>query len=413
MTSLIRMFATPLRFATTVLVFAMVFVTGGAITPAQESPDFTVLYSFSAGRGAGAIALLPTPSGVLYGTSALGGCATCGGEAFKLVLSADNTVYVLHTFGGGSDGYMPEASVVRDSYGNFYGTTLEGGGSTACSGGCGIVFRVNQWGSETVLHEFAGGSSDGANPRGVLAIDEADNLYGTTLNGGAFGKGTVFMVDKEGTVTVLYSFSGKADGGNPYAGLVRDAYGNLYGATVNGGLPGSTCKFRGILGCGTVFMLNKAGKETVLYSFTGGSDGANPQCTLVRDSAGKLYGTTTFGGDLGSGTVFMVAGEGRETVLYSFSGGTDGGLPYAGVVRDSAGNLYGTTLQGGSAPNPSGTVFKLTPSGQETVLHSFTAGEDGGFPLFGGLTQDAAGNLYGTTQSGGANNQGVAFRIHP
>lgn len=151
MSSLIRIFATPLRFATTALVFAMVLVTGPAITPAQESPDFTVLYSFSSGRGAGSIALLPTPSGVLYGTSALGGCATCGGEVFKLVLSSTNTMYVLHTFGGGSDGYMPEAGLVRDSYGNFYGTTLEGGGSTACAGGCGIVFRVNQWGSETVL----------------------------------------------------------------------------------------------------------------------------------------------------------------------------------------------------------------------------------------------------------------------
>jgi uncharacterized repeat protein (TIGR03803 family) len=308
---------------------------------------------------------------------------------------------------------MPEAGLVRDSYGNVYGTTLEGGGSTACAGGCGIVFRVNEWGSETVLHEFAGGSSDGANPRGVLVIDEADNLYGTTLNGGAFGKGTVFMVDKAGAETVLYSFTGKEDGGNPWAGLVRDADGNLYGTAVNGGLPGSTCDFRGIPGCGTVFMLNKAGKETVLYSFAGGSDGANPQCTLVRDSEGKLYGTTTFGGAGGSGTVFMVEGEGRKTVLYSFSGGTDGGLPFAGVVRDSAGNLYGTTLQGGSAPNPSGTVFEVTPSGQETVLHSFTEGEDGGFPLFGGLSQDAAGNLYGTTQSGGANGPGVAFRIHP
>jgi uncharacterized repeat protein (TIGR03803 family) len=161
------------------------------------------------------------------------------------------------------------------------------------------------------------------------------------------------------------------------------------------------------------FMLDKAGKETVLYSFAGGPDGANPQATLVMDTEGRLYGTTTFGGAFGSGTVFMVEGEGRETVLYSFSGGTDGGLPVAGVVRDSAGNLYGTTLQGGSAPNRSGTVFKVTPSGQETVLHSFTAGEDGGFPQDGGLSEDAAGNLYGTTEIGGAYGPGVAFRIHP
>lgn len=418
MTSLIRTFGAPLRCAIAVLVLAMLLVAGGVIShlrevQAQGAPAFTVLYSFNSGHGAFPFALLTTPSGVLYGTATGGGCADCSGLVFKLVLSSTNTAYVLHTFGGGSDGYIPEAGLVRDYYGNVYGTTLEGGGSAACAGGCGVVFRVNEWGTETVLHRFAGGSSDGANPHGVLVIDEADNLYGTTLRGGVFGKGTVFMVDKQGTERVLYSFTGKEDGGNPYAGLVRDADGNLYGTTSNGGLPGQTCSFRGIPGCGTVFMLNKEGKVTVLYSFTGGSDGANSEATLVMDSEGRLYGTTIFGGAFGAGTVFMVESEGREAVLYSFSGGTDGGLPFAGVIRDSLGNLYGTTLQGGSAPNPSGTVFEVTPSGQETVLHSFTEGDGGGFPAEGGLSMDAAGNLYGATTSGGTYGPGVAFRIHP
>lgn len=411
MTSLIRIFATPLRSATTILVFAMLLITGAVITHSQDPPAFAVLYSFNSAHGAGPIALLPESEGVLYGTSALGGCASCSGLVFKL--SSADTGFVLHLFGGGSDGLTPAAGLVRDYYGNLFGTTMNGGGSTACMGGCGIVFRVNQWGTETVLHRFAGGNTDGANPHGVLALDTADNLYGTTVNGGAFGKGTVFMVDKDGTETVLYSFTGKEDGGTPYAGLVRDLDGNLYGTTVSGGDAGSSCSFRAEPRCGTVFMLDKQGKETVLYSFTGRSDGANPQAVLVRDSAGRLYGTTTFGGTFGFGTAFMVESEGKETVLYSFSGGADGGLPFAGLVRDSVGNLYGTTLQGGGAANPSGTVFELSPSGQETVLHSFTAGADGGFPLFGGLSQDAAGNLYGTTQSGGAFNQGVAFRIHP
>jgi uncharacterized repeat protein (TIGR03803 family) len=204
----------------------------------------------------------------------------------------------------------------------------------------------------------------------------------------------------------LYSFTGKEDGGNPYGGVVRDADGNLYGTTINGGLPGATCMFRAIPGCGTVFMLSKEGKFTVLYSFTGGADGASSQATLVMDSLGRLYGTTVFGGAFGAGTVFMVDGE-RETVLYSFTGGTDGAEPFAGVVRDGAGNLYGTTLQGGSAENPAGTVFEVTPSGLETVLHSFNEDEEAGqFPLYGGLGLDAAGNLYGAAGA-------VGFRVHP
>jgi uncharacterized repeat protein (TIGR03803 family) len=412
MTNGIRFFGTPLRSATAVLVLATLFLAASAITQSQEQPTFTVLHSFNSGHGVDAIALLPAPNGVLYGSAAFGGCADCSGLVFKL--SSSGAENVLHLFGGGSDGFQPEGGLVRDSYGNLYGTTMDGGGSSACDGGCGIVFKVDQWGGETVLHRFAGGSSDGANPRGSLVLDEADNLYGTTVYGGASGNGTVFMVDNAGTETVLYSFTGEQDGGNPWAGLVRDLDGNLYGTTVSGGDFASTCFFRGESRCGTVFMLDKEGKETVLYSFTGGSDGANPQGALVRDSAGRLYGTTTFGGiPLGCGTVFTVDSEGKETVLYAFKGGTDACAPDAGLVRDSEGNLYGTTAQGGTAPNPSGTVFEVSPSGQETILHSFTEGADGGFPLDGGLSLDAGGNLYGTNESGGAYGQGVAFKIHP
>jgi uncharacterized repeat protein (TIGR03803 family) len=175
-------------------------------------------------------------------------------------------------------------------------------------------------------------------------------------------------------------------------------------------------------GYGTVFKLDKEGAETVLYNFSGGTDRGNPYAGLARDADGNLYGTTLGGGDLdadctfsgpGCGIVFMLDKEGKETVLHNFTGNADGGNPFAGVIRDSAGNLYGTTLEGGSAPDAFGVVFELSPSGQETVLHNFTGGPDGGGLLWGGLSQDAAGNLYGGTEEGGANGEGVAFRIHP
>lgn len=411
MATRIRFFGTHLRTAAAVLLFAIVFVTGVAVTRSQESPVFHLLYSFGPGHLTGGVALLPTPSGVLYGTASFGGCATCGGGVFRL--TSDGAENALHLFGGGQDGYMPEGGVVRDPNNNLFGTTLEGGGSTACENGCGVVYEVNQWGGETVLHRFAGGISDGANPRGALVLDESDNVYGTTTGGGAFGKGTVFMVSKDGTETVLYSFTGTPDGEIPYAGLVRDSDGNLYGTTISGGDLYSTCTLRNEFGCGVVFMLSRAGKETVLYRFTGGADGGNSQAQLVRDSAGRLYGTTTFGGASGEGTVFVIESAGKETVLYSFKGTPDGYLPYAGVIRDSAGNLYGTTLQGGTAALPYGTAFELSPSGQETILHSFSNRADGANPAYGGLSMDAAGNLYGTNLNGGNFDQGAAFRITP
>ncbi|HEV2379549.1 MAG TPA: choice-of-anchor tandem repeat GloVer-containing protein [Terriglobia bacterium] len=196
------------------------------------------------------------------------------------------------------------------------------------------------------------------------------------------------------TYKVLYSFSG-GSGSQPVAGLVRDAGGNLYGTTSSGGLR-----------WGTVFKLNKSGKETLLYRFAGGVDGANPFGALLLDSAGTLYGTTAAGG-LGYGTVFKVDQSGHETVLFSFTGGMDGASPYDGLVRDEAGNLYGTTLYGGSGTGcyplstiGCGTVFELDVAGREAVLYSFSGGSDGGLP-YAGLIRDGAGSLYGTTQPGG------------
>jgi uncharacterized repeat protein (TIGR03803 family) len=210
-----------------------------------------------------------------------------------------------------------------------------------------LVFVATPWAQGqtfTVLHRFTG--NDGSFPEAGLVRDAAGNLYGTTLNGGdqncSGGCGSVFKLDKTSKETILYSFTGGSDGEYPNAGLVRDEAGNLYGTTVAGGVSGTGCPE--YTTCGVVFKLDTTGKETVLYTFTGGADGGTSYARLVRDSAGNLYGTTAGGGAFASGVVFKLDATGHETVLHTFTGGADGGLPYAGLVRDSAGNLYGATL---------------------------------------------------------------------
>jgi uncharacterized repeat protein (TIGR03803 family) len=312
--------------------------------------------------------------------------------AIILVLAAvarpaqGQTLTVLYAFKGGADGASPAASVMRDAAGNLYGTTDSGGTSSN-----GTVFKVDSAGRETVLYSFTGGADGGFPAAGVIE-DAAGNLYGTTINGGAFNNGTVFKLSSNGEETVLYSFTGGSDGGGPSAGVIRDAAGNLYGTTVNGGSSLFCAK-----GCGTVFKLDTTGKETVLYSFTGKADGAFPTGRLTRDAAFNMYSTTQNGGANNNGTVFKLDPRGKETVLYSFPGGAQV-IPLGGVIRDAAGNLYGVTELGGAFGD--GTVFKLDTTGKETVLHSFTAKADGAFPI-GGVIQDAAGNLYGTTSSYG------------
>jgi len=248
---------------------------------------------------------------------------------------------VLYSFTGGADGANPCAALIRDTEGNLYGTTWVGGAD-----GQGTVFEVTPTGTERVLHSFAA-NADGAEPCAALVRDAEGNLYGTTYLGGFFG-GTVFKVAPTGTETVLYSFAGEPDGANPYAALVQDGQGNLDGTTI----------FGGVSGHGTVFEITPTGAEKVLYSFGGELDGANPYAALVLDGHGNLYGTTYAGGAHGQGTVFEVTKTGTERVLYNF-GGTHGANPYAALVRDTQGNLYGTTYAGGA--HGQGTVFKLAP----------------------------------------------------
>jgi uncharacterized repeat protein (TIGR03803 family) len=367
--------------------------------PSAQAQTFTVLYSFTGGADGYApfAGLIRDAAGNLYGTTIEGGGSN-EGTVFKLDTTGAETV--LHSFTGAPlDGKYPNAGLVRDAVGNLYGTTYLGGTSDK-----GTVFKVDTTGTETVLHSFAGGPTDGARPLAALVWDPAGNLYGTTGYGGAFRSGTVFKVDTIGTETVLYSFTGRVGGSTPYAALFRDAAGNFYGTTISGGAS-NNCSG----GCGTVFKLDTTGKETVLHGFRGGTaDGANPYSSLIRDAAGNFYGTTFGGGGSELGTVFKLDTTGKETVLHSFTGMPDGLGPYAGLLRDAAGNLYGTTNFGGGSNM--GTVFKLDTTGSEIVLHSFTGMPDGTFP-YAGLLRDAAGNLYGTTSYGGASGFGTVFKL--
>lgn len=336
--------------------------------------------------------------------------ANPGGPYSQINSTLDpNTSYSDSTVQGGQTYYYVTTAVNSDNTQSEYSNQTE---AVIPSGGSG---------SENALYNFAGGN-DPKLPYAGLVFDKAANLYGTTELGGTNNHGTVFEIvpNSNGTwtETVLYNFTGGSDGGQPYGSLVFDTAGNLYGTTNFGG--SSNCN----MGCGTVFeLIHGSGgwTETVLYTFTGGSDGGEPSARVRFDAAGNLYGTTLQGGNIGSvcsagcGTVFKLthgSSGWSESVLYAFQGGSDGASPYDGLTFDPAGNLYGTTYAGGASA--SGTIFKLTPGSSgwtESVLHAFTGGHDGKYP-FGDLIFDAAGNLYGTAFQGGAG-YGVVYEVSP
>ena len=321
---------------------------------------------------------------------------------------------VLHRFhGGANDGSAPFAGLILDAAGNLYGTTHDGGASND-----GTVFKLTpnadgSW-AESVLYSFIGGN-DGANPWAGLIFDTAGDLYGTTNAGGASNFGTVFKLtpnaDGSWTESVLHSFNGR-DGYWPEAGLIFDAAGNLYGTTWHGGASDS----------GTVFKLtpNADGSwtQSVLHSFNG-RDGANPEAGLIFDAAGNLYGTTLDGGGHNMGTVFKLTpnadGSWTQSVLRSFNG-RDGFSITTGLIFDTVGNLYGTAPYGGSGCSSSGCglVFELTPNADgswtESVLHRFS-GTPARYP--NGLIFDGAGDLYGTAGACGSACGGAAFKLSP
>jgi uncharacterized repeat protein (TIGR03803 family) len=314
---------------------------------------------------------------------------------------------ILYSFVGPiTDGAFPYAGLIQGSDGNFYGTTFSGGASAPGVTSVGSVFEITPAGVETVMYSFTNtvqnpaNFSDGEYPFGGVIQGSDGDFYGTTRDGGATNSGTVFKVTPAGVGTVLYSFAGGADGANPLGGVIQSSDGNFYGTTRAGGATNT----------GTVFKITPAGVETVLYSFVGGTDGANPAARLIQGSDGNFYGTTVFGGATNSGTVFKMTPAGSETVLYSFAGGTDGVNPYGGVTQGSDGNFYGTTGNGGTTNT--GTVFRITPAGSETVLYSFAGGTDGATP-YAGVIQGSDGNFYGTTSDGGAAGVGTLFDITP
>jgi uncharacterized repeat protein (TIGR03803 family) len=261
-----------------------------------------------------------------------------------------------------------------------------------------------------VLYEFCtqpncpGGASTG--PFAPVIEDDSGNLYGTVGD-------TIFKHCYNGKQTVLYTFSTQEDGDGLYGGLTRDAAGNLYGTTEGGG---DLTACDGV-GCGTVFVLDPQGRKKTLYNFKGGTDGRNPYSGVIRDSEGNLYGTTSLGGnpeancgddDYGCGTVFKVDSTGKETVLHRFNGGSEYGIPMGGLVMDSQGNLYGTTY--GNFSDFPGTLYEITSAGKEKVLHHFDASQDGWGPM-GSLILDGDGNLYGTTSGGTPGNCGAVFKL--
>jgi len=384
----------------------------------------TVLHTFHDTDGNEPIAsLVSDGKGNWFGTTFYGG-ANCVGTVYELKLTAKGNwaEKVLHSFNiDGIDGYFTTASLVMDSVGNLYGTTFLGGTADV-----GTVYELSPtkgggW-TEKVLHSFLNDASDGGFPRGAVILDGAGNLYGTTTNGGPSDDGLVYQLtpNADGTwsESVLYNFSGP-DGAAPFSPLLFDSAGNLYGTTSGGGGSTAQCKF----GCGTVFELSKSSNgtwtESILHNFNiARGDGAFPYGALVFDHSGNLFGTTNGGGTGNNGTVFELlraTGPWKEKLLHAFNATGDGIYPTPGLVFDAAGNLYGATQSGGGFDN--GAVYKLTPTAtgpwQETILYSFDSSGSGGYDPAQSPAVDAAGNIFGTVISGGGFGFGAAYEIVP
>jgi uncharacterized repeat protein (TIGR03803 family) len=349
----------------------------------------------------------------------------------------------VYQFRGGADGAFPATELLLDEASNLYGTARGGGvASPDCAfvSGCGVAFRIDRYGEESILYSFKGGA-DGFGVASGLIRNGAGDFYGTTVAGGDANPvctgdgppgtcGTIYKIDRHGNHTVLHRFTGGADGYAPYGSLARDWRGDLYGVTSNGGDTSSSfCSstvsaLGGALGCGTVFKIDRAGRFSVVHTFKGKDGGPFPDGWLAADFAGNIYGITGNGGsavsssNLGNGTIFKLDQRGEESVLYSFAGGTKGLTSFGSVIRDDHGNLYGATYFGGDTADAAcgavggcGVVFRLDPWGRYTVLHTFK-GPDGANPQ-ASLYMNKQGDIYGTTSSGGDAicNCGVVFRI--
>lgn len=397
---------------------------------AETEKQLTSFIEFPRGASSQA-SLIMDDGGNLYGTTLYGGKYGYG-TVFELTSDANGrwNESVLYDFSGGLDGGLPAASLIFDSVGNLYGTTEAGGLSGDCYFAgvqtCGVVFELSLskgvW-QETVLYSFTGYPNDGSNPTDSLTLDSAGDLYGTTQRGGAYDEGTVFEITSGGngswSEVILHEFSGEADGGFPYAGVLFGADGNLYGTTFEGGDLNCSDENNN-RGCGVVYRLTNSGNnnwnESVIHPFTF-NDGAYPESNLILDPAGNLYGTTLsgpgFACNQGCGTIFRLTpnqnGSWAQSIIYNFEGVLDGANPVSGLTLDSSGNLYGTTPEGGGCYERCGTIFKLSSSAggkwSETVLYRFgltkIADSVGNAPK-ASLLIDSQGNLFGTAAGGGS-----------
>jgi uncharacterized repeat protein (TIGR03803 family) len=393
------------KFVLAIMVLAM----AAAVALPATAQTFRTLHQFDTRvSGEGAIphgALLRDAAGNLYGTTLAGGSGD--GIVFKIDSTGKETI--LFTFNLPVSGSSPDTPLIQDQTGNLYGIAQEGGPQ-----GGGVVYKLSLQGEQTILHAFQLDPQGGpVIPTGGLLMDKSGNLFGTTLAGGkcSSGCGTVFRLDPAGKLRLLYRFTGGSDGSEPFGPLVQDAKGNLYGVTRAGGKLSCPDPDLPHDGCGTVFKLAKNGALTVLHTFAGGRDGSVPQGGLSMDAAGNLYGVTSAGGNHEFGTAFKISKDGKHTILHLFAR-KDGTSPNGGLVLDQAGNLYGTANFNGG--HNLGSVFQLSPDGALTVLHRFKGEDDGAVPS-AGLIRDSAGHLFGTTSMDVSNRkiQGTAFEITP
>jgi uncharacterized repeat protein (TIGR03803 family) len=401
-----------------VRVLAVFAVIATSVAVVRAAATTEIIYSF-AGEDDGEYAdtdLVIDGAGNLYGTTVLGGDFG-GGTVWQLTPSDTGWAHtVLYSFTGGADGGEPYKGVTLDAQGNIYGTAVTGG-SGSCEGGCGVAYKLTNscgtW-TQTVIHSFTGGN-DGSGPGAGLTIDQHGNLYGMAPTGGADGLGVVFQLypNQTGhwTLKVIHTFTGGTDGATGSAGRLVLRGGHLYGAATAGGAYGK----------GTAFELTptRTGEWDfkTIYSFKGQPDAGFPYGGLIFDPAGNVYGTTYYDGANNLGSVYELSpspvGEWIEEVLYSFRSGTDGNSSIGNLVFGRAGNLYGTTSEGGFG---SGTIFGLTrgPNGTwtERVAHRFQGPPDGAY-AYNGMVADGAGNFYGATVHGGADDEGAIYKFTP
>ena len=388
--------------------------------PLSAASTTKVLYAFAGGNDGEYLDtdLVIDSAGNLYGSTVQGGTHSSG-TVFELSPSGSGWTHtVLYSFTGGADGGEPYKGVTLDTHGNIYGTAVTGGGGS-CEGGCGVIFKLTKsngtW-TQTVIHQFTGGS-DGYGPGTGVTFDKLGNLYGMTPTGGTpYGVGVIFQMQPQSNGTwnfnVIHTFTGGSDGANASAGrLIFDQAGNLYGVTTVGGANGKGVVFE-------MTQANGAWTLTPLYAFKDQPDGALPYGGVIFDKAGNLYGTTYYAGIHDWGTVYKLThakGSWKETVVYSFKGTSDGGAPISTLVSDSAGNLYGTTSAGGTNCD-CGEIFKLSPNPNgtwtESIPYRFPGSPGAGFS-YNGMVADTAGNFYGATTHGGSTNDGTIYKFTP